>query len=691
TDPFWFATASKILEAYMKLSAGLPQLESLASDLLSDGLTDRIYAPGSHGGIEIRTQTSALSPNESSIMTQVSLLEQRSAEFVQLVVAGQVDSTTRNALLLSLIRRWLLPVERRNTIALSLEVSSGDETLKTLCTAKLVQELLPITQDELTSDTDRVLELILQLLNKYIRDIDIRSKNQTLRDPSYSSLAHIVDPNTHASDREEPVDASIINVTISLLNVLASQWTQQQRSASPEVLQNIHCSLQRVQQANQNADLRLSLENAISLVGPYAWPSTSKSTFSASTTTTGDDREAARAALAKVHRGLTSELPPIRAEALYTLNTLISSPTSRAAASVIDTTSTSILLLETLRTENDEYVYRPAIAALSSLLRHRDAPTIIQLVVEAFIDPKERESGVDARLRIGEVITNILPILTSPDPLSASAPNKRALIKLLADAALLVASRRGQRKRTLASRKRKQRLEAQKEERRRKDTQEAWGEMEPPTNPALGLDEDSDAHSEADTQNPEMAQREAEILERVIRGWEDTGVEEDVRVRTSALSMLGEILETGLDFCSQELVTTSVDAALNVLTIERAAAKAILRRAAAVLPLALLRALDAALEEGRELEVGLEMQKWTDVEDVMRWVASEDEDEIVKGHVRAVLESLEAWRMKRVMGIRESEEMRPRFELEGRLKGLDIDVESGEGKGKRKPVIEEIE
>jgi len=691
TEAFWYAATSKILEAFMKLSAGLPQLESLANDLLSNGLTDRLFAPGSYGGIEIRPQNSASSRNGPSIMTQISLLERRCAEFVKLVIAGQVDSTTRNALLLGLIRRWLLPTKRRNTITRSLEDSSGDETLATLCTAKLVQELLPITQDGLTADTDGILELISQLLKKYIFDAENKLMDQNLRDPSYSGLAHIVESDAYASESEAPVNDSIINLAISFLDILASKWTQQQLSTSAEILQDIYYSLQRVQQANQNADLQLSLENAIALIGPCTRPSTFSLTPSANTTRPRDDRETARAALAKVHSGLTSELPPIRTEALFMLNTLINNPSSRAAASIIDTTSTTILLLETLRTENDEYVYRPAIAALSSLLRHRDAFTILQLVLDAFIDPKERESGVDARLRVGEAISNILPILTSLGSLSASAPDKRSLIKLLADAALLVTSRRGQRKRTLASRSRKQQLEAQKEARRRKETQEAWGEMEPPTNPALGLEEDSDADNEAETLDPEKAQHETEMLERIIRGWEDTGMEEDVRLRTSALSILGEIIETGLELCSQEMVTTAVDVALSVLTVERTAEKAILRRAAAVLPLALLRALDAALKEGRELEAGLEMQKWTDVEDVMGWVASEDEDEIVKGHAAVVGESLEAWRMNRVMGIRGSEDIRPRFGLEGRLRGLDVNVEHGEGETQRRPVIEEIE
>ena len=93
------------------------------------------------------------------------------------------------------------------------------------------------------------------------------------------------------------------------------------------------------------------------------------------------------------------------------------------------------------------------------------------------------------------------------------------------------------------------------------------------------------------------------------------------------------------------------------------------------------------------------MQPVGEVEKMLRWISDVDEDEIVRDHAGAVLESLEAWRMKNLLAVRKTGnddrglgiDVRPMghgFGLEGGLRGLDIGPRKDDG-GRR--VVEEIE
>jgi hypothetical protein len=65
-------------------------------------------------------------------------------------------------------------------------------------------------------------------------------------------------------------------------------------------------------------------------------------------------------------------------------------------------------------------------------------------------------------------------------------------------------------------------------------------------------------------------------------------------------------------------------------------------------------------------------------------------DSIVRGHLRALIESLEAWLEKSLMwGIGAQGDDQPRMELGDRIAGLAIDPMAGRGDSTR-PKIEEI-
>jgi len=114
------------------------------------------------------------------------------------------------------------------------------------------------------------------------------------------------------------------------------------------------------------------------------------------------------------------------------------------------------------------------------------------------------------------------------------------------------------------------------------------------------------------------------------------------------------------------------------------------RRAAVLVVLSLLRAMDASAG----VAVDLDPRRWQDVEMGMKWVSDMDEDDMVKGHAREVLEGLEAWRMKLLLGRGGDEfDLTPRFDLpEGRLKGLDVDPRlNGENARPGRPMVVEVD
>ena len=77
----------------------------------------------------------------------------------------------------------------------------------------------------------------------------------------------------------------------------------------------------------------------------------------------------------------------------------------------------------------------------------------------------------------------------------------------------------------------------------------------------------------------------------------------------------------------------------------------------------------------------------------MKWVHNEDLDDMVRGHAESVLEGLVTWRMKTWFGLRAEGALEaPRFELEGRLRGLTVSPQlCDEGQMQVKAGIEEIE
>ena len=172
-----------------------------------------------------------------------------------------------------------------------------------------------------------------------------------------------------------------------------------------------------------------------------------------------------------------------------------------------------------------------------------------------------------------------------------------------------------------------------REEARNRETEEAWGGEVPQIGEDEGKYED----------------KMAETLANIVKGWESKSGEEDVRVRTSALSIYGAAVETNAAGLGSLLISTAVDLTVSILTIENQDERIILRRAAAMLILSVFKALDEAEESGRNLGFGFAGESLAEVATVLRFGRATDSDGLVREYVETIVKELETWRVRSLL------------------------------------------
>ncbi|KAL2260458.1 hypothetical protein VTK26DRAFT_5516 [Humicola hyalothermophila] len=196
----------------------------------------------------------------------------------------------------------------------------------------------------------------------------------------------------------------------------------------------------------------------------------------------------------------------------------------------------------------------------------------------------------------------------------------------------------------------------------------------------------------------EEERRRNEVLERIVEGWESKRGSEDVRVRASALAVLGAAVETNVAGLGPSLVARAVDLCVAVLQMEKELEKGILRRAAVMFVMSFVRALDQARQAGKRLGFGFGAEAQEDVLRTLRYVAETDNDGLVVQHARDAVESLENWQVVRLLPPEGKRSGPDRLGLlDGgltRLAGLEVDPERSvrnEEGSRPKPRIEEVE
>jgi len=349
--------------------------------------------------------------------------------------------------------------------------------------------------------------------------------------------------------------------------------------------------------------------------------------------------------------------PPVVSEGLNLLSELIQN-----RSSVLDINTTTLLLCRLLA--NGEDFVNLRIVKMLNTLADKHPKTTIKEILENYLDPREK-STTDTRLRFGEALLQIVQRL--------GQTFAGDLAQQIAETLLSIAGRRGYRAKTKAKQARDERLQALKAKKGK-------------------AKEEEDLLSDDEEELSEEQKANNDILTRILQGWESKRGTEDVRMRTSALSILGTALETNIGGIGPALASGGVDLSLHVLVMEPEMEKGILRRAAIIAILSFVRALAKAREEKRSLGFGLTDASREDITRTLQYVAGTDNDGLVQQHAQDVIESLEAWQMTSLLP-RQDDISSTSGPVLGRLAGLAVNPVSGihDPSEQSRPRIEEIE
>jgi hypothetical protein len=680
----WYLLSKSILCRYLAISCNPNQIDIIATNLFWDGEEGWTFKPGAHGGVEIRERTvedHGVSDMDN-VLTRIEGLDSRIGSLVTLLAEAKTPNDAIASIFLQATRRWLFPMQgTKSPLAQDLDT----DPFVILSDAKLSEAMGNRFRDQFAKSPQHIIELMGQLLSNFVSGHQARVQKYGQRNkPSRAKLRNMTrsDSGATAMAEDDTTEEELVSFAISTMTTLVSSADFKQTPETRTTLASAIAPLVYLSQEQPGVPIPSVVMNSASSLLELLQPSPALMQTHASDPVTEH-----RATLKTIITDLTAPEPPNRTWALNTLHKLIKDP---IAFPVIDIPSMTHLLLSASLADPESYVHISAMPVLVDLAVRTPNPTI-RILIDAFVDVDERSlnlnrgkrtdeidrellEALDFRLRVGEVLNSFVLDDSFFDS-QADAPTRYRCVKQISEACLSLASRRGNRMQTLTTRTQVAQVERATQE----EAEAAWGGPIPNL-----LDPEGE-----DTQD----QADRDALLKIVQGWEDTGIEEDVRMRASALSVLSAIFEHRLTFLRQVTVDAGLQMVLFILTMETTEAKSLLRRAAAMIVMGLLRGLDSLSEAGGEPSVGLGMTQQNEVERVLKWVAAEDADALVRDHAASVLEGLDTWRMNKLYQVRyQGLALGTGLGLEGGLRGLAVQPEVKQRSNeRRKLIVEELE
>ncbi|KAL2011041.1 hypothetical protein VTN00DRAFT_3759 [Thermoascus crustaceus] len=712
----WYDKVSPLLQTFFGVSVGVQPLKKIVDNLLWNGGPSWTYDPGRQGGISLRKRDKADS-QAFNFVHLIESLDSRADEFVKLLGSDPQSEERTGDIFLYVSEKWLVqPSINRpspNRLELLRDKEDSEMMVQKLVSAKIAEKLLKNFKDTLSRHPLRVLELVKQLIDSEVNQVEERESKRRARDTgkaSLASLANIVPREDESSaERLQHTDsAESLSAAFSLLSTILAAPGFSTTEAILPVLESIKSQLDRLIPSLPSSLSKPGTTASMLLEIHLTSPEQKKTKESKPESSHVSDLETHRQVLSN----LNSPLPPVQAEGLSLLSNLITK-----SSPVLDIPSTLTLLLSLITdpgsesAANDEFLYLNAIKLIGTLAS-KHPRTVVKTLVERYADRHE-ERTLDQRLKIGE------SLLRTVQDLGEALVGETA--KILGEGMISIAGRRGRKPQAQEARK-----EQIKKERREKELKERESAMPPgwkistpippPKSEPSHLDED-----DSDAETPEQAAHSANILSAWAAGAAADESPDDLRARTSAISILATAIQTNLAGLGPTIASSAVDLALSTLILEPGPESAILRRASVVLLLDLIKAIDAAREEKGAGALGFGFSLADNdraaesssrnrapatignIPSMLRtlvFVESRETDTIVRGHIRVLIESLEAWLEKSLMwgigahgrgemGGRERDN-ELRLELGDRIAGLDIDPLAGKD-GRGRPRIEEIE
>lgn len=622
----WRAPAGYLLQILLQLS-DVSRIEVIMDNLTFIGMTEDTTMPwqfrADTGGIYICIANPTHGDGQRNGVN-FKVLDAKVDAFIALLQQTK-DGEAIPALFLDLCRTWLssTTTKKKDEIlitAVGPEPSPADDSEKQLVHGKVMQAMIEKLPEKLIANSIEVLQLANDVLAAGIQEQNLENDDSAA-------------------------------VALSLLNIVFTSPSFNQTNHET-ILASIQQSLQYIQK--QQLEISNTARNLLFLLQyqktePPSQPSSNQDT------SLDEDRRLHKLALS--YLTTPDSPPPVLAQGLDIITTLI-----RKNTPILDIPST-LILLQTLLQDPEEYIYLHCIKALTALSTTHPKATI-KSILETYTDLNE-DHNLDIRLRTGEALHQIFEDNANNKPLTVS------LVSEVYTTLLHLSSRRPLRPKTASKAEKADQLAAAKEA----EFSQAWDGI-------------------PDKSKPEMANEDEAILSEIITGWSGSRSHEDLRIRTSSLTLMGTLLRQNISSLPTHLISSTIDTSLHILTLEPSPSASILRRAAMLLIMDLIKTLDEAAEEGKKLGFGLVGKGIEDVMNVLKYVHETDCDGLVKQHASDVIESLEIWRVKGlVVGSGSDGGGMLRGGLlsgQGGLAGLGVNLKNVGGSGTR-PKIEEIE
>ncbi|KAI5295236.1 hypothetical protein KEM52_001969 [Ascosphaera acerosa] len=717
----WGQTAYSLLQTYFSITSPFTRYEVLIQNILWDGGNSGrwVFARGDEGGVSIRKTPKGIPKGPADFMELVNRSDERIDDFLTLLASDPQSDEAIAHVFLYASSRWLLDESKQATgsRAATFDPSSPSndlqQMLKQLVSAKLTEKLLDKFKETLSRHPVKVLDIVHQLIDSEGRRLE--SQGLPSQGPSIIRLSSIVDQSNGLSLHEaEPDTVESLSAACSLLSTILSSpqftMTDKVRPILTEIRTKLDAILPKLPDTLTQAANTASVLLEIALTGRGADPGEfEEDAASKSISERGDALLEQHNLHRQALQNLQSDALPVQAEGLTSLGRLIN-----MASPILDIPSTSQLLLSFLTDprhahSDDEFIYLNVIKCISQLAS-RHPQTVVKQLSEAYADQNE-EVGLDQRLRIGEALLSTVQGLD------------RALIgqtaQTLGETMLTVAGRRTRRPKTHSHRKAAQAREAKA---KRASTASKDRDLEEAMRSEMKRLEKEHGLEDPDAESPATAAHSAKFLAAWERGASNDEQPEDLRVRTSALSILASAIKSSIAGLGPSIVASAIDLSLSALNLESGPESAILRRASVVLLNDVLTAVEAARDDRIDLGFGFsfttastsayDLERHRDryagnvignVPTILRtlaFVESREEDQVVKGHIQAATESYKAWFEKSLLwgiGAGADASQEPQLTLGDRLAGLSVNPGNmGGSRGEREtrltgPRIEEIE
>ncbi|KAL7266732.1 hypothetical protein RUND412_010711 [Rhizina undulata] len=618
----WYSRISSIIKSYLATASSAEGvLENIQKHLLFPAEASWEFGPGSEGGIEIRRK---LKRTQVKGLEGVFAVEERIGEFMILLKEGGVQENVVNEFFLRVFREWL----QRRTGG---ETKEHLDPIKMLTDVKILQEIISGKQDILAKNPTQTLQIIKGVLDEFVEwKENLKIQEQETVNASLGGLGKIVCEETLPLPRpakglftgeeeeekyinEDDSRTQTVNMALSLLTMFLTVPSTKLGPVDERLISTLQPSISYISRSHTIDESLTSLATNISTL-----LSMQKLSVSASEDPKASLIDQQKATCAQALSFLRDPLVPVRAHGLHLLKELI-----LARSPVIDIVSTLRLLITMLK-DGDSFVYLNVIKCLSALT-DRHSNTVTKMLIEAYIDetdvlnlrgPGEPGKsggvlGLDERLRIGEALLGTVQRLGE------------ALVGDLAEfivrAMLGVISRR------------KLRIE----EHLASTTASTLKAKQPAT------EEEGPEELVDDAGNP-LPQSEMDRIryaEKIVFSWPGVSQTEDLRIRTSALSILSTAIETNASGLPPQALSEAIHTSISILSLETAVEKGILRRAAVVCIGSFAKSLHQRWK-GRVWGVLKERMK--DLERVLGYIRVSDTDGLVREQAGVVGENFVA-------------------------------------------------